>query len=381
MEITGYELFEVPPRWLFLKLTTDAGIAGWGEPILEGHTRTSIAATEELLDNYLIGKDPMEIERHWQAMYRNPHFRGGAVMMSALSGIDQALWDIKGKQYGVPVYELLGGRARDRIYTYQWIGGETPEELADSAEQAVADGYDALKMSLPVLRFVERPATVERIRERLAAVRERVGNEIEIGVDFRGRTSPAMAARFASALDPYSPAFYEEPVKSEHVDRLPEIASRTLTPITSGEQFYSRWDFEPVLEAGVDLVQPNPSHAGGISEVRRIATAAEMYDAGIAMHCSLGPISFASCLHLDITIQNLVYQSQHLDIHDTDENDRLAYLEDPTVFGFEDGYVTPPEGPGFGITMDEPYLREQADQEVSWQLPLWHHEDGSVANW
>ena len=382
MKITDYELFAVPPRWLFLKLETDAGVCGWGEPIVEGHTKTTRAAVEEILDNYLIGKDPMEIERHWQAMYRGRHFRGGPILMSAIGGIDQALWDIKGKRYDAPVYELLGGRCRDRIRVYQWIGGDTPSEVADAAAQAVDDGYRTLKLSLSQFRRIDSPAAVADARDRLAAVRERVGEEIDIGVDFRGRVTKAMAPRLAAALEPYGPMFYEEPVLSEHADALGDIAAHTTVPLAIGQRLYSRWDVDPLVAAGaVGVLQPSPSHAGGISEVRKIATAAEAADIQLSLHCPLGPISLAASLQLDMVIPNAIVQAQSLDVHDPTDNDLLAYLGDPTVFGFADGFVSAPDAPGLGIEVDESVVRAQTEAAVDWQNPIWYHDDGSIAEW
>ncbi|MFD1641925.1 galactonate dehydratase [Halohasta litorea] len=382
MEITGYELFAVPPRWLFLKLETDTGICGWGEPIVEGHTKTTRAAVEEILDNYLIGKDPLEIERHWQAMYRGRHFRGGPILMSAIGGIDQALWDIKGKRYDAPVYELLGGRARDRIRTYQWIGGDTPEEIADAAEAAVDNGYKTLKLSVSQFRRIDSPAAVTHARDRLAAVRERVGDGIDVGVDFRGRVTKSMAPSLAEKLAPLDPMFYEEPVLSEHADSLGDIAAHTTVPLAIGQRLYSRWDVAPLIEdRAVDVLQPSPSHAGGISEVRKIATSAEAADILVSLHCPLGPISLAACLQLDMAIPNAIVQAQSLDLHQPQENDLLAYLDDPTVFGFADGYLTAPDAPGLGIEVDESVVREQAQSDINWQNPIWYHDDGSIAEW
>lgn len=383
MKITEYELFEVPPRWVFLKLETDTGLVGWGEPIVEGHAKTIVAAVERIIDNYLLGKDPMEIERHWQAMYRGFHFRGGPILMSAIGGIDQALWDIKGKHYEAPVYDLLGGRARDRTRVYQWIGGETPDEVSSAAARAVDQGYDTLKMApISQLRRIDTPAVVDDASARVAAVREEVGTDVDIAVDFRGHVSKGMAKRMVAELDQHDPMFYEEPLLPEQFDALPRIEAHTKTPLASGERLYSRWDFrETIDERLVDIAQPNPSHAGGITEVKKIANAAEAADITVAPHCPLGPISFASCLHIDAVAPNAFIQSQHLDIHEPTDNDLLAYLDDPGVFGFDDGYVFTPDAPGLGVEIDEELVRRQADTEMSWQSPIWYYVDGSVAEW
>ncbi|MDS0260286.1 galactonate dehydratase [Haloarcula sp. S1CR25-12] len=382
MIITDYDLYEVPPRWLFLRLETSDGIVGWGEPVVEGRARTVRTAVEELLDTYLLGKDPMRIEDHWQTMYRGGFYRGGPILMSAIAGIDQALWDIKGKHHDMPVYELLGGKARDRMRVYQWVGGDRPEGVADAAREKVEEGFTALKMNATAeLRRVDSPSAVQAAEDRLAAVRDAVGEKIDIGVDFHGRVSKSMAKKLAAALEPYDPMFIEEPVLPEHNDALPELASHTTTPIATGERMFSRWDFKEVFEDGcVDIIQPDLSHAGGITEVKKIASMAEAYDVAMAPHCPLGPIALAACLQVDACAPNALIQEQSLDIHYNETSDVLDYLKDPTVFQYHDGYVDLPEGPGLGIDIDHSYVRMQAG-EVNWHNPVWRHDDGSVAEW
>ena len=383
MQITDYELFEVPPRWLFLKLTASDGTIGWGEPIVEGRAKTVRSAVEELVENYLLGEDPARIEHHWQRMYRGGFYRGGPVLMSAISGVDQALWDIKGKQFGAPVYELLGGRARDRVRVYQWIGGDRPADVGQAAKEKVDAGFTALKMNATSeLRRIDTPAAVDEACQRVAEVREVVGGDVDIGVDFHGRVSKPMAKRLAAALDPYDPFFIEEPVLPEHNDALPEIACHTSTPIATGERMYSRWDFKELFEQGVvDVIQPDLSHAGGITEVKKIADMAEAYDVALAPHCPLGPIALAACLQVDACSPNTLIQEQSLDIHYNQTNDVLDYLADPDVFDYHDGHVELPSAPGLGIDIDESYVRERAKQDVNWHNPVWTHDDGSVAEW
>ncbi|WP_262179255.1 galactonate dehydratase [Haloarcula laminariae] len=382
MIITDYDLYEVPPRWLFLRLETSEGIVGWGEPVVEGRARTVRTAVEELLDTYLLGKDPMRIEDHWQTMYRGGFYRGGPVLMSAIAGIDQALWDIKGKHHDMPVYELLGGKARDRMRVYQWVGGDRPEGVADAAREKVEEGFTALKMNATAeLRRVDSPSAVRAAEDRLAAVRDAVGEKIDIGVDFHGRVSKSMAKKLAAALEPYDPMFIEEPVLPEHNDALPELARHTTTPIATGERMFSRWDFKEVFEDGcVDIIQPDLSHAGGITEVKKIASMAEAYDVAMAPHCPLGPIALAACLQVDACSPNALIQEQSLDIHYNETSDVQDYLKDPSVFNYRDGYVDLPEGPGLGIDIDHSYVRMQAG-EVNWHNPVWRHDDGSVAEW
>lgn len=381
--ITNYELFEVPPRWLFLRLETSDGTVGWGEPVVEGRSRTVRGAVEELLDTYLLGESPHRIEDHWQAMYRGGFYRGGPVLMSAIAGIDQALWDIKGKQFGAPVYELLGGPVRDRVRVYQWVGGDRPADVGAAAAAKVDAGFTALKMNATAeLRRVDTPQAVAEAVDRLGEVRQQVGPAVDIGVDFHGRVTKPMAKRLASALEEHEPFFIEEPVLPGHNDALPQIAAQTSTPIATGERMYSRWDFKQVFENGaVDVIQPDLSHAGGITEVQKIAAMAEAYDVAMAPHCPLGPIALASCLQVDAVAPNALIQEQSLDIHYNEGNDVLDYLSDPSVFDYDEGFVDLPDGPGLGVEIDADYVRECADEEVDWHNPVWRHDDGSVAEW
>ncbi|MFI2103242.1 galactonate dehydratase [Isoptericola sp. NPDC019693] len=382
MKITSLTTFAAPPRWLFLKIETDEGIVGWGEPVLEGRAATVAAAVEELAD-YLVGKDPRQIEDHWTVLYRSGFYRGGGVHMSALAGIDQALWDIKGKALGVPVHELLGGRVRDRIKVYSWIGGDRPAETAAAARDAVARGFSAVKMNGPEeLQYLDTRDKVEKVVANVAAVREAVGPDVGIGVDFHGRVHRPMARVLLEALEPYHLMFVEEPVLSEHVDGVADVLRASSTPIALGERLYSRWDFRHVLESGVvDVIQPDLSHAGGITEVRKIAAMAEAYDVAVAPHCPLGPIALAACLQLDAVAYNAVIQEQSLGIHYNTSNDLLDYVVDPAVFAYSDGMVEIPRGPGLGIEVDEDYVRERAAVGHRWRNPVWRHADGSFAEW
>jgi galactonate dehydratase len=382
VKITSMTTFAVPPRWLFLKIETDEGVVGWGEPVLEGRAASVAAAVEELSD-YLIGQDPRRIEEHWTVLYRSGFYRGGGIHMSALAGIDQALWDIKGKALGVPVHDLLGGRLRDRIKVYSWIGGDRPAETAAQARAAVERGFSAIKMNGPEeLQYLDTRDKVEKVVANVAAVREAVGPDIGIGVDFHGRVHRPMARVLLDALAPYHLMFVEEPVLTEHVDGIADVLRNSATPIALGERLYSRWDFKDVITSGVvDIIQPDLSHAGGITEVRKIAAMAEAYDIAVAPHCPLGPIALAACLQLDAVAYNAVIQEQSLGIHYNTSNDLLDYLVDPTVFAYEAGSVTIPQGPGLGIEVDEDYVRERAVEGHRWRNPVWRHADGSFAEW
>jgi galactonate dehydratase len=382
MKITSFELFQVPPRWLFLKISTDAGIAGWGEPIVEGSAETVATAVREA-GEVLIGMDPSRIEDIWQMLYRARFYRGGPVFMSAIAGIDQALWDIKGKALGQPIHALLGGPVRDRIQVYAWVGGDRPADVAVMAKERRAAGFTAVKMNATEeLHYIDSYAKVQESADRIAAVREACGPGFGIAVDFHGRVHKPMAKVIAAALEPYHLMFIEEPVLPENNEALREIALHTSAPIATGERMFSRWDFKGLLQDGVvDIIQPDVSHAGGISETVRIAALAEAYDVALAPHCPLGPIALAACLQVDAIAHNAFIQEQSLGIHYNQGNDLLDYLADPTVFHYRDGYVTIPTGPGLGITINEDAVRAGAATGHNWHSPIWRHPDGSIAEW
>ncbi|RQH02179.1 galactonate dehydratase [Paraburkholderia dinghuensis] len=382
MKITRLTTYLVPPRWCFLKIETDAGVTGWGEPVLEGRAHTVAAMVDELSD-YLVGKDPRHIEDHWTVLYRGGFYRGGGVHMSALAGIDQALWDIKGKALGVPVSELLGGSVRDRIRVYSWIGGDRPSETAEAARQAVARGFTAVKMNgTEELQYIDSHDKVERCIENVAAVRDAVGPNVGIGVDFHGRVHKPMAKVLFKELEPYKLMFIEEPVLSEHYEALRDLAHLSSTPIALGERLYTRWDFKRILSEGyVDIIQPDPSHAGGITETRKIAAMAEAYDVALALHCPLGPIALAANLQIDAGCYNAFIQEQSLGIHYNEANDLLDYVSNPEVFAYRDGMVTIPVGPGLGIEVNEAYVQSRAVEGHRWRNPVWRHADGSFAEW
>ena len=378
MKITKLESIHVKPRWHFLKVHTDEGIVGYGEPIVEGRSRTVAMAIKEM-EPYLLGQDPLQIERHWQTLYRGKFYRGGAVLVSAISGVEQALWDIKGKFYNMPVYEMLGGSVRSKIRMYAGAGGSTPEEAAKSALSRKNSGFTALKTApdAPV-RNIDSMAFIENETNKLAAMREAVGKEMDIAIDFHGRISPAMAIRMAQAFEPYCPMFIEEPCLPENPDAMLRIAQSTTIPIAAGERVFTRWGFRELLEKqAVAVVQPDLCHAGGIFEAKKIAAMAEVYYASIAPHNPLGPISLASCLQLDACTPNFLIQehpgmSEKWDLG-------VGYLKKPFVI--ENGYIDLPTGPGLGIELDEDFIAEQT-YDGAWDTPrLTHADDGSFAEW
>jgi galactonate dehydratase len=374
MKITRLETFLVKPRSLFLKVHTDEGLVGLGEPILEGRGRTCAQAVADL-EPYLVGKDPTRVVHHWQAMYRHAFYRGGPILTSALSGVEQALWDLAGKAAGLPVYRLLGGPVRDRIRIYAGAGGGTPDEAARSARARVAEGYTAIKTGVAggrPARIVETPGFVDRAVNTFAAMREAVGRDIDIAIDFHGAVSPQTAAVLIKALEPYHPMFYEEPVQCQNVAVLAELARKTHIPIATGERLFTKWAFREVLEQGAaSVLQPDVSHAGGIFECRLIAGMAESYYAAVAPHCPLGPVALAACLQLDAATPNFLVQEQ--------VTLGQGYLKRPFVM--KDGYVDLPTAPGLGLELDEEALRDKLTDD-EWRSPeLYAPEDGSVADW
>lgn len=382
MKIARVETFRVPPRWLFVRVETDDGYVGWGEPVVEGRRRTVETAVHELAE-LLIGRDARRIRDLWSLMYRGSFYRGGPVLMSALAGLDQALWDIKGKFFAVPVYELLGGPVRDKIEVYSWIGGEGDGTPAHEAAERVQLGFRALKMNaVEKFGWIESPAAVDQALARIASVREAVGPDVRIAIDFHGRVTKPMAKILLKELEPCRPFFVEEPVLPEYPEHLAELHAVTEIPIAMGERLFSRWDFKRILgQYGVDIVQPDLSHAGGITESLQIASMAEAYNAAIAPHCPLGPIALASCIQVDACAPNFLIQEQSLSIHYNQGNDLLDYLLDPTVFEYQDGYVQLPSRPGLGIEIDEDRVRAAAKTPEEWHNPIWRFTDGSLLEW
>ena len=367
MKITKLETFLVKPRWLFLKIHTDEGLVGLGEPILEGRALTCAQAVAEL-EPYLIGKDPRRVVHHWQAMYRHAFYRGGPILTSALSGIDQALWDLAGKSLGVPIYQLFGGPTRDRIRLYKGAGD--PNTIGEW----VAKGFTAFKTGIAggrPARIVENKAFVDRAIEHFAKLRSAAGDDVDIAVDFHGAISPQTAKLLIKGLEPYQPMFIEEPCQCQNVDVMAEIARGTHLPIATGERIFTKWGFREILEKhAASILQPDLSHAGGINEVRIIAGMAEAYYAGIAPHNPLGPISLAACIQLDASIPNFIAQ-EHTTLGE-------GYLKKPFVF--KDGYIELPTGPGLGIELDEDVLADKIDHD--WRNPeSYHPDDNSVVDW
>ena len=367
MKITRLETFLVQPRWLFLKVHTDEGLVGLGEPILEGRALTCAQAVAELAP-YLEGQDPTRIIHHWQAMYKHAFYRGGPILTSALSGIEQALWDLTGKALGVPVYKLLGGPTRERIRLYKH--GGTPEVI----KEWKAKGFTAFKAGIHgerPARIVENKAFIDQAVEHFASLRQAGGNAVDIALDFHGAISPQTSKLLIKALEPYQPMFIEEPVQCQNVDVLADLARSTHLPIATGERIFTKWGFREILEKrAASILQPDLCHAGGIHEVHIIAGMAEAYYAAIAPHNPLGPISLAACIQLDATITNFVAQ-EHVSLGE-------GYLKQPFVA--VDGYIDLPQGPGLGIELDEEALADKIGHD--WRNPATYHpDDGTAVDW
>lgn len=382
MKITKVSTYFVRPRWGFVEIETNAGLVGWGEAVLEGHAGAVLASVKEMQD-YLIGKDPSRIEDLWETMYRAGFYRGGGVLMSAISGIDQALWDIKGKLFGAPAYELMGGKCRDKVKVYSWIGGDRPSDVGRAALEKKNEGFTAIKMNATEeLQMIDSYDKIDAVLERVAAIRESCGKYFGIAIDFHGRVHKPMAKVLMKKLEQFDPMFIEEPVLCENMEVFKELALSSNIPIATGERLFSKYDFKRLLAlGGVDIIQPDLSHAGGITEVKKIAAMAEAYDVAIAPHCPLGPIALAACLTVDATSYNAVIQEQSIGIHYNVGKSVLDYVKNTDDFKFTDGFVNLPSLPGIGVDVNRELVIEENKTPHNWKNPVWHHADGSVAEW
>lgn len=379
MKIARIETFLVPPRWLFVRVESDDGAVGWGEASLEGHGEAVVGAFEALQDRF-IGHDPMRIEDIWQIAWRGGFYRGGPVLMSALSGLDQALWDLKGHVLGLPAWEMMGGKVRDRVRAYAWIGGDRPNEIGEAAAARRAQGFSAVKMNATAeVDWLASPKALEDVVMRVTAAQ---AQGVDVGLDFHGRVHRPMAKQLAKVLEPLGLLFIEEPLLSENPEGLAQLNQLMATPIALGERLYNRWDFKPFLERSlVDIIQPDLSHAGGLSECRRIAAMAEAYDVAVAPHCPLGPLALAACLQLAATAPNVVLQEMSLGIHYNVGHDLLNFVTNPETLSPRDGFLEIPQGTGLGVKVDESAIREAAAAPHRWRNPIWRLSDGSFAEW
>jgi galactonate dehydratase len=379
-KIGRIETFLVPPRWVFVRVETSDGAVGWGEASLEGHGEAVLGAFEPLRDRF-IGADPFAIEDIWQVGYRGGFYRGGPTLMSALAGLEQALWDLKGRVLDLPAWEMLGGKVRERVRAYAWIGGDRPDEIAEAAQVRKDQGFTAVKMNATAeLDWIGTPRTFEAVVKRVEAA-QALG--LDVGLDFHGRVHRPLAKQLAKALEPLGLLFIEEPLLSENHEGLAQIAQLVSTPIALGERLFTRWDFKPFFEAGaVDIIQPDLSHAGGILEVRKIAAMAEAYDVALAPHCPLGPLALGACLQIAACTPNHAIQEMSLGIHyNTGGHDLLNYCTNKEALTAIGGYLPVPQGPGLGVDIDEAAVREADKDRHRWRNPIFRNEDGSFAEW
>lgn len=382
MKIKRIDQYRPRNRCRLIRITTDTGIEGWGETTLEGKPKSTWAAVEELSD-YLIGKDPLRIEHHWQAIYRSAFFKGGNVLMSALAGIDQALWDIAGKHFGVPSYQLMGGATRDRIRVYaHWgINDLTDEGLAASRKRLdmlkKKGNYNAYKAG-PAGKWhaQESPKRIDEFVKAAYMMREWVGPDVELAFDFHGKMTPALAIEVCHEIKGMRPMFVEEPVPQENPDALALVARAVPFHIATGERLLSRWEFRQVIEKqAAALLQPDVAHCGGISELKKIANMAEVYYIHIMPHCAIGPVAFSSCMQVDACVPNFLIQEQ------VDAGLGNGLLKKDWVV--KNGHIELPKGPGLGIEIDEKAATKNVDTYTE-ELggPEWVYEnDGSVADW
>jgi len=380
MKITSLEVIKVPPSWVWLRIHTDTEHFGLGEPFLEGHPDTVIAEVKRL-EPLLIGKDPTQVEKLWKEMYESGMgYLGGPIKLSAISGIDMALWDLAGKAAGVPIYQMLGGRAHDRIKVYRASGGQLPyaiepgepyrpgnppptdltpnepETFRESARILVEEwGYRSLKVHIGLGTGLEVTREVDRVAEKFAAVREGAGFDIDVAIDIHN-PNPAIGRQLIEALAPLRPLFIEEPMPVERVGALAQIIEGTTATIAAGERWMGKWVFFDALSSGLlAVVQPDIAHAGGITETKKIAVLAEASYAKLAIHCPLSPMAFAASIQVDACSTNFLVQ-EHNEVNDTRRNDGKTligegFFNDPYVLD-DDGCVAVPEGPGLGIEID-----------------------------
>lgn len=377
----------VPPRWIFVRVDTDDGRVGWGEAIVPKRVTAVLGAIQDLARN-IIGEDASRIEELWQRMRRGGFFRDGPVLCTAAAAIEQALWDIKGRQHDVPVYEFLGGAVRDTVRLYAWVGGDRPADVVAQVQARIGQGFDAVKMNATEeLDMLDRPAQVDAVIARVAAVRDAFGDSVDIALDFHGRVHRAMAKALLRELEQFTLLWVEEPLPPGHEDLLPQLASAAgRTPIATGERLLARADFARLLERRVvDVIQPDVSLTG-LFELEKLCRMAEAYDVAVAPHCPNGPISLAASLQVACCAGNVVIQEQSLGLHynlgyaGLPAGEMFDYLSDAGPLTPTGGRLAVPAGPGLGIEIDANTVRERS---TDWTLadPVWRLPDGRLAEW
>ncbi|MEZ3436268.1 MAG: galactonate dehydratase [Lachnospiraceae bacterium] len=382
MEVKAVETFQVKPRWLFVKIETDEGITGWGEAVLEGKG-TVVEEAVKVFGREIIGKNPMDIEHIFHLLYRGSFYRGGAILVSAISGIEQALWDIKGKYFHMPVWQMLGGKCRDRVRMYAHIAPNEDNADADRAavlaEKRVKEGFKSLKLPMHApLRHIDTFKTVEKFVDKFSRIREIVGENIDVAIDFHGRVSPAMAPILFKELEPFHPMFIEEPVLPENVDVMAELARKTNIPIATGERLFTTWGFREVIEKqAAKVLQPDLCHCGGILQTFKIAAMGANYYCSMAPHNPLGPIALAACLQIDTCISNFTAQ-EHPTMAEGHDLGKEIFKK---PFVIKDGYIDIPQDPGLGFEVDEDAVRALA-YDGYYTCPVeYFSEDNSLGEW
>lgn len=381
MKIINVKLYTVKPRWIFIKISTDEGIDGWGEMISGTKTKTVVSGFYELAER-IIGRNPFEIERIWQELHRS-FFRGGPINATIISGIEMALWDIKGKALNIPIYEMLGGLARDRLMVYSWIGGDRPDDVVKEAIDRRNRGFKAIKMNATEeLHYIDSFKKIEQVLKRVGSIRDAVGFDLGIGIDFHGRVHKAMAKVLAKELEPFRLMFLEEVVLPENEEAFKEIAKNTATPLATGERLYTRWEFKNIIKGGIiDIIQPDVALCGGILEARKISAMAEAFDIAIAPHAPYGPIALAATIQLDACTPNVFIQEQSLGIHYNKGFDLLDFVKNKEIFQYKDGFLDIPNNCGLGIEIDEKLVEKVSAEGLHWTNPNWKNYDGTIAEW
>lgn len=374
MKITRITSYPVRPRWLFVKMETDEGVVGWGESL--GDKAAVVAEAVRSYEHHLIGEDPRKITHHWQSMYRGAFWRGGPTLNAAISGLEMCMWDILGKSLGVPIWQLLGGAVRDRIRVYTHAGGKTPEECAEKATSLVARGFTALKFCpFDRVHIVDHYSVVEEAAIKVQAVREAVGNEVDIMLDFHGRVSPTMAMWMEEAFRQFHPMFIEEPVLPDNLDAMVAFTRKSNTPVATGERLFTKFGFREVLSKGAaTILQPDPCICGGIMETRQIGAMAETWYSALAPHNPYGPLNLAACLQVDATTPNFLIQ-EYIDPVGLGD----GYLKNSFVV--KDGYIDLPTAPGLGVEMNEEKILACPLSPLPDVGRWFHADDGSMADW
>lgn len=385
-QISAVEVWRVPPRWILVRVSTDDGAEGWGEAIVAKRPHAVVGAIEDLRE-VVVGEEAGRIEDLWQRMHRGGFFRGGPILSTAAAAIEQALWDLKGRAAALPVHELLGGRVREHVRAYAWVGGDDPSDVVAQTKARIEDGFDAVKMNVGAqLDWLVPSSAIDAVVGRVDAIRQAFGRDLGIAVDFHGRVHLTAARNLLRELEPYGLLWVEEPVAPECEDDLVSLRAMGSVPLATGERLASRYDFRRLLtQRAVDIIQPDVSLTG-LAELEKLCRMAEAYDIAVAPHSPNGPISLAASLQVGFCCGNVVIQefSRGLHYHQGYDGlpagDLVDYLVQPGQLQPENGAFTCPDGPGLGVDIDVDAVRSR---ETAWHMPdpRWRHADGRLAEW